>query len=137
MGPTLAALLGFTAWFVALTLAVGFYRVFLVFSGRQQANTFTVDGTDLPGLGHRATRARNNCYETLPAFAAIALIATVTQKTALTDPLAPWLLLARIAQSVTHLISTSVPAVVLRATLFFTQSMIYAWWCWRLFTELS
>jgi hypothetical protein len=41
-------------------------------------------------------------------------------------------LYARIAQSVTHIISTSVPAVLLRANLFFVQALIYLWWTIRL-----
>jgi uncharacterized MAPEG superfamily protein len=129
MNPTLASLLGFAAWYVLLSFALGAVRVGLVFSGKKAANTFAANGSDLSPLGQRVTRARDNCYETLPLFAALVLVATLTGKTAATDPLAPWVLAARIAQSLTHLASTSVPAVVIRATLFFIQTFIYAWWC--------
>lgn len=50
----------------------------------------------------------------------------------MTDPLAMPLLYARVAQSTVHLISTSVPAVLLRATLFAVQLAIAAAWIVRL-----
>ena len=132
MSATLSALLGFAGWLVLLSLGLGVYRVGLVFSGKKAANTFTPSGSDLPGFGQRLTRARDNCFETLPVFVAIAFVASVAGQLAVTDPLAPWVLYARLAQSVTHIVSTSVPAVMLRATLFFAQMLIYAWWTLRL-----
>jgi uncharacterized MAPEG superfamily protein len=133
MTTTLTALLGFAAWFIVLTIVFGLYRIGLVFSGKKAANTFAVDGSDLPGLGQRLTRARDNCYETLPVFAAIALVAHLSGRATVTDPLAMWVLYARIGQSLAHVASTSVPFVLLRANLFFAQILIYAWWCLRLF----
>ena len=137
MNPTLTALLGFASWYVFLTLLLGFYRIGLVFGGRKAANTFAVDGTDLGGFAHRLTRARDNCYETLPIFAAIAIVAMLSGKTNVTDPLALWVLLARVGQSLTHIVSTSVPAVLLRANLFFAQILVYAWWSIRLLAPAS
>lgn len=132
MPDTLTALLGFAAWFVLLSLLLGFYRVGLVFAGKKAANSFAVDGRDVPGFGQRATRARDNCYETLGLFAALAFIAYASGRLAVTDGLAMWVLWARIGQSVAHLVSTSVPAVLVRANLFFVQMLIYAWWSVRL-----
>ena len=132
MTPTLTALAAFAAWYVALTLVLAVYRSGLVFGGRKRANTFAVNGADLPGFGERLTRARDNCYETLPVFAALALVATLANRIAVTDPLAMWVLAARVGQTVTHVVSTSVPAVILRANLFFAQVLIYLWWSIRL-----
>lgn len=132
MTTTLTALLGFAAWFVLLSLIMGFYRIGLVMAGQKAPNSFAVDGRDLAALGQRITRARDNCYETLPAFAAIALVAHLSGRSAVTDPLAMWVLYARIGQSLTHIASTSVPAVLIRANLFFAQMLIYAWWCLHL-----
>jgi uncharacterized MAPEG superfamily protein len=132
MGATATALVGFAGWFVLLSIALAVYRVALVFSGRKAANTFATDGRDLDALGQRLTRARDNCFETLPVFAALALGASLAGRLDVTDPLAMWVLYARIAQSVTHVASTSVPAVLLRANLFFVQILIYAWWAIRL-----
>ena len=133
MTTTLTALLGFASWFVFLSIVLGLYRVGLTFGGQKAPNTFAVDGSDLTGVGPRLTRARDNCYETLPLFVAIALVAHLSGRAQVTDPLAMWLLYARIGQSATHIMSTSVPFVLVRANLFFVQMLIYAWWCLRLF----
>lgn len=133
MTTTLTALLGFAAWFVLLSIVLGLYRVGIVLARQKAANTFAVDGSDLAGVGQRLTRARDNCYESLPVFAAIALVAHLSGRPQVTDPLAMWVLYARIGQSLTHIVSTSVPFVLVRANLFFAQLLIYAWWCLRLF----
>ena len=132
MTNTLTALGGFAAWLVLLTLILGFFRIGLVFGGKKAANSFAVNGSDLPGFGERLTRARDNCYETLPIFAALALVAYGSNRLAVTDPLAMWVLYARIGQSLCHLASLSVPAVLLRANLFFAQVLIYLYWSWQL-----
>lgn len=132
MGATTTALLGFAGWFVLLSLVLALYRVGLVVSRQKAANTFATDGADIPGFGQRLTRARDNCFETLPAFAAIAFVASAAGRLEVTDPLAMWVLYCRIGQSLVHIVSTSVPAVMLRASLFFVQILIYAWWALRL-----
>ena len=132
MGRTATALVGFAGWFALLSIALGVYRVRLVLGGRKAANTFAPDGQDHDPLGQSMTRARNNCFETLPAFAALALGASMAGRLDVTEPLAMWVLYARIGQSLTHIISTSVPAVQLRAALFFAQVLIYLWWAIRL-----
>jgi uncharacterized MAPEG superfamily protein len=132
MGATATALIGFAGWFVLLSIALGIYRSALIFGGRKAANTFATDGRDLDPLGQRLTRARDNCFETLPLFAAIALGASLAGRLDVTDPLAMWVLYARIGQSLTHIVSTSVPAVLLRANLFFAQILMYLWWVIRL-----
>jgi uncharacterized MAPEG superfamily protein len=131
MGDTLTALAGFAAWYVVLTIVMGTFRMGRIVGGKA-ANSFAVNGSDLPGFGERVTRARDNCYETLPIFGALALVAYATNQLAVTDPLAMWLLYARIGQSLTHMVSTSVPAVLVRANLFFAQMLIYLYWSFRL-----
>ncbi len=76
----------------------------------------------------RLCRAHANCYENLPVFAAVILVATVTGNAAITDPLARWVLVARVAQSTVHLLSTSELAVMTRATFFAVQLSIEAYW---------
>jgi len=128
MGATATALVGFAGWFVLLSIAMAVYRVTLVLSGQKAPNSFAPNGADLAPLGQRLTRARDNCFETLPLFAALALGASIGGRLDVTDPLAMVVLYLRIGQSLVHLASTSVPAVQLRATLFFAQMGIYAWW---------
>jgi uncharacterized MAPEG superfamily protein len=131
MGATATALICFAGWFALLSVAVGLYRGRFVLSGKPP-NTFANDGSDLDAFGRRLTRARDNCYETLPLFAALALGASLAGRLDVTDGLAMWVFYLRVGQSVTHLASTSVPAVNVRATFFFLQMLIYLWWTIRL-----
>ena len=132
MGPTASALLGFAAWYLLLTFALGIFRSGLVLSGKKSANSFASDGSDVGDFGRRLNRARDNCFETLPLFAAIVLAASLMNKISVIDPLAMYLLYARIGQSVTHLASTSIPAINVRFALFLVQLVIYAIWVVRL-----
>lgn len=128
MGPTATALLGFAAWYVLLTFALGIFRSGLVLSGKKAADSFLTDGSDVGAFGRRLNRARDNCFETLPLFGAIALAASLTNKVSVIDPLAMYLLYARIGQSITHLVSTHVMAINARFMLFLVQVVIYAIW---------
>jgi uncharacterized MAPEG superfamily protein len=132
MGPTATALVGFAGWFLLLTFGLGAYRTALVQSGKKTPNSFAPDGRDVPAFGNRLNRARDNCYETLPLFAALALAASIAGKLAVTDPLAMYVLYARVGQSVTHLASIGVPAVMVRFALFAVQLVIYLIWTVRL-----
>ena len=60
------------------------------------------------------------------------LLALLLQLTALTDPLAPWLLAARVAQSSVHLVSVAPTMVTVRFCFFAVQMGIAAWWCVQL-----
>jgi uncharacterized MAPEG superfamily protein len=128
MGPTATALVGFAGWFLLLTFALGFFRSGLVLSGKKAANSFATDGSDVSDFGRRLNRARDNCFETLPLFVAIALAASMANKIAVIDPLAMYLLYARIGQSITHVVSTSIMAINVRFALFLVQMVIYAIW---------
>lgn len=131
MGATATALICFAGWFALLSVGLGLYRGRYVLSGKAP-NTFATDGSDLDAFGRRFTRARDNCYETLPLFVAIAVGASLAGRLDVTDGLAMWVVYFRVGQSVTHLVSTSAPAVNLRATFFFLQMLIYLWWVIRL-----
>lgn len=128
MNHTLLSLLGFTSWFLVLTFALAFWRVRVSVSTGKAINTYSPDGADLPGFGHRLTRARDNCFETLPVFVAIVVTASAFGKLDMLDGLAPWVLLSRIAQSLIHMVSTSSPAIVARATMLTVQLVIYSYW---------
>ncbi|MFO1269652.1 MAG: MAPEG family protein [Rubrivivax sp.] len=80
----------------------------------------------------RLARAHANCIEGLPLFGGLLLLALATQRTGITDALAPWLLGARVLQSSVHIASTSVPAVNIRFAAFCVQMVIAVVWTWRL-----
>ena len=132
MSPTATALAGYAGWYLLLSFALGIYRSALVLGGQRAANSFKSDGSDVSPFGWRLNRARDNCYENLPLFAALAIAASIAGRLAVTDPLAMYVLYARIGQSVTHIASTSVPAVQIRFAFFLVQLAIYAIWVVRL-----
>lgn len=134
MSPTLVALVGFATWTALLVFGLAGLRALLSRSTGKELNTFSADGSDLDGLPQRWTRAHLNCLEFLPIATAVGLAAVVSGQAAITDPLAIPLLLLRIAQSVVHLVSTSVPFVLIRATLFVGQVLIVLSWAFRLLT---
>lgn len=135
LSPSAFALLGLVAWTVLLVLLLVNQRGLLVMSGRMKVNVFAADGSNTPGaFGQRLVRAHANCVENVPLFCAALLYAMVTQQTVITDPLAPTLLVARIVQSVVHLLSTSALAVWVRFAAFFVQLIILIWWLLRLST---
>jgi len=128
MSPSILALVGYVAWTILLTTTIVFYRTVLVFKKERAANQFLPSGEDVSPFSNRLCRAHANCYENLPAFAALILLALVTDNAGITDPLARWVLVARVAQSTVHLISTSEMAVSLRAALLLVQLGIQAYW---------
>src|SRR6185436_15729847 len=132
MSSTATALAGFAGWFVLLTFVLANYRSFLVLSGKRAANSFRPDGSDVGGMAQRLTRARDNVYENLPVFAALALAASITNRLAVTDPLAWTVLYARVGQSLTHIASVSVPAIFVRFGFYLVQLAIWAWWALKL-----
>jgi uncharacterized MAPEG superfamily protein len=132
MSPTLVALVGFATWTALLVFGLAGLRAAYAQRTGKALNSFQADGSDLEGLTQRWTRVHLNCLEFLPIFAAVGLAGVVAGKAAITDPLAMPLLYLRVGQSVAHLISTSVPFVMIRATLFVGQVLIVLYWSFSL-----
>lgn len=132
MSATSCAVLGLISWYIATLLLLASFRLFISVTQKKAANSFAPDGGDVGGFGQRLVRVHANCYENLPIFIGLMLYAMVAGQTAISDPSAMLLLYARIGQSVVHLISTSVPAVLLRFALFVLQIGIVVCWLWQL-----
>jgi len=126
------ALLGFVLWTIMLVTMLGLYRSGVVMAGARKSNQFQPSGEDLEGFGRRLTRAHANCYESLPLAASIMLYAIATNQTVITDGLAMPFLGARLLQSVTHLVSTSQTAVLIRFVFFVMQILILFFWILKL-----
>ena len=73
------------------------------------------EGSDLSALGRRIARAHLNCLEWMPLPAGLLLYAIAAGQTTITDDLA-FIVIDAIVQSVSHIISGSVRAVLIRAT---------------------
>lgn len=126
------ALIGFAAWtLVLMAVAVG-WRVVEVLRGKPANSWGRGSTTERPPFITRAEHAHLNTLESLPVFAAIVLAASLLDKSALVDGVAAWILYARIAQSVTHLVGTSHLLVLVRATFFGIQVGLFAWLLWGL-----
>lgn len=130
--PTALALTGFIAWALALLVLMEAIRSKLVLSKEVQANGFVPDNANLSPFMQRLARAHANCIEGLPIFGGLMLVALVTQRTAVTDPLALVLLGARVLQSCIHLASLGNLAVTARFTAFAVQMAIAVAWAWQL-----
>jgi len=100
-------------------------------------NQFKPDNSNLSLFMQRIARAHANCIEGLPIFGGLLLVAIATGQTSITDPLAYFLLAARIMQSSVHLISLSTTAVTIRAAFFAIQMAIGAYWAIRLLFALG
>lgn len=128
MPTTALILLLFIAWTLLLLVLMESLRTILVVSGRVAANQFTPDNATLSPFMQRLSRAHANCLEGLPIFGGLLTVALLTDQTAITDPLAPWFLAARVIQSGIHLASVSVNAVKARFSAFAVQMVIGVYW---------
>ena len=123
---------GFTGLliFVILSLLLAMtyagYRVPQIFLGNKKANHWERNQpVDDPAFLVRAKGAHLNCLENLPLFAALVLTAAATGQSAVVDGLAGVFIFA-------HLIGTSLPLVLVRATLFVAQVLIMLYLAWML-----
>jgi uncharacterized MAPEG superfamily protein len=125
---SITALIAFALWAVALVLAVGVWRTTLVLRGKAKANSFasgTPHGSD---AYWRINRAHLNTLENLPIFATIVLSGWVVgQETATFNRLAVIVILARVLQSLIHIISGSATAVGFRFLAFAAQLVCEIW----------
>lgn len=137
MPATALSLAAFIAWSLLLLVLMELLRTRLVLTGRIAANGFQPDNANLSPFLQRLARAHLNCVESLPVLGGLMLLALATGHAAVTDPLAPWLVIARVAQSSIHLASLSVNAVTLRFMAFAVQIIIGLWWVWRLLAALA
>jgi uncharacterized MAPEG superfamily protein len=99
-------LLAFAGWTLLVLLAgVGVYRWTLIFTGRASLDSFPSDEPHGAAAYRRAVRAHANCIESLPAFAAIVLIANVTGLgSPAMDDLAVAVMVCRVVQTSIHLV---------------------------------
>ncbi|MDO9451332.1 MAG: MAPEG family protein [Stagnimonas sp.] len=129
------ALLGFTGWTLLMVLGVFAYRGFKFLSGTP-INSWprgVKSTTDAPIIS-RFADAHANCLENLVIFAVIVLAAgQLPGKLELIAPFAPYVLYARIGQSLAHLSGTGKINVLLRATFWSIQLGLFFFMLSKLF----
>ncbi len=118
----LQALLGFAAWTAVLVLGVFLYRGLRFVTGTP-INHWPrgAKPSDDAAFVKRLEDAHANCLENLPVFAVIILGATALGRLDAVTALAPWVLYARIAQSLTHLTGVGQLHVFVRASFWSVQ----------------
>lgn len=131
--PSVIVILGLVAWTLLLLIAMELLRTRLILAKAVAANALQPDNANLSPFMQRLARAHANCFESIPFFIALLLVAVLTGHTGITDALAPWLLGARVFQSSVHVASLSLVAVNVRFLAFAFQVGIAVYWCIALF----
>ena len=132
MSASALAITIFIGWALFLLVLMEVVRSYLVVSRRVRSNEFKPDNSNLAPFMQRLTRAHANCVESLPIFGGLLLVCIATGRESITDPLALWLVAARVAQSSVHVSSLSVMAVNARFAFFAVQMIIAIYWTWSL-----
>jgi len=117
-------LLGFAGWTIVTLLAgVGVVRWSQILTGRKQLSEFPADVPHGSARYRRAMRAHANCVENLPVYGAVAVAATAAGiHSGAVDALAVVYLIARVLQTLTHIVFEETNAAVgVRFAFFFTQ----------------
>ena len=128
------ALLGFTGWTLLLVIGVFLYRG-IRFLGGTPINSWPrgYKPVDDAPLVKRMEDAHANCLENLPLFAVIVLSAGLLGRLDAIAALAPFVLYARIGQSLVHLIGTGKFLVLVRASFWSVQVVLFVLMLARLF----
>jgi uncharacterized MAPEG superfamily protein len=132
MNDTIFSLLGYITWILVLLVWLAVYRTMLVAKKEQAVNDFKSDGSNSPAFGERLARAQGNCVESFAFIGGLMLLALAINLAEITNGLALLLLAARLGQSITHLLSTSVLAVQVRFVFFLIQVAICFYWVFQL-----
>jgi len=124
MTATTAVLL-YAAWTLLLPIVYAGIRVPMIASRRKRADHWERNKlSDDPPLLIRAKHAHFNCVENLAVFAAVVIIGVLLGKHAIVDALAPYVLYARLAQSIVHMTGTSLPQIALRGLFYGIQVVL-------------
>ncbi len=122
------ALLGFAAWTLLLIAGVFLYRGMRFLTGTPINHwpRGNKPADDAPFV-KRLEDAHANCLENLPVFAVIVLVAAALGRLADIQALAPWVLYARMGQSLAHLSGTGPVNVFVRASFWSAQLALFGW----------
>ncbi len=127
MNNALFSLAAFAAWAIILGLSVVSWRTVLTLMGANKANEFPAGERHGTDLYWRLNRAHLNTLENLPIMAAVVFVAWAAGAiTPVVESLAQWAVVARLSQSLTHIISGSALAVSLRAGFLLVQYACFA-----------
>lgn len=130
MSIPLWVLLGFAGWTILILLStIAIYRWRLILTGRANLYDFPADVPHGQDWYRRAMRAHANCLENLPIYTAIVVpIALYHIDSGVLNALAIIILIARIFQSLTHILFAFTNLTVgVRFVFFATQLVAMIW----------
>ncbi len=130
MSASIICLFGLIIWSIVLMFVLLGARTKYALSGQL---VFDQQGIDLGGTPQRITRAQANSLEWLVIPSALLIYGIATGQSEITDGLAMVALGSRILQSVVHMLSVSLPAILIRATLFTVQVVIWLIWSYAFY----
>src|SRR5215217_2397853 len=126
MNVPVLVLLGFAGWtLLTLFCSIGVYRWSRILTKRASIAEWRADIPQGSEWYQRAMRAHMNCVENLPVYTAIVVALMATHVTSpILDGLAIAILLARICQSVIHLLFEQTNTVAsIRFAFYFAQAV--------------
>ena len=127
LSTPIACLLGFVGWTLVLLTALAAARLAEIVSGKAGAGDFPAGVPHGGDAYWRLNRAHSNCLENLPIFAIVVLTAAILEiQSSTLDTAAVIFILARIAQSITHLASGSDIGVSARFSFYLIQILCIA-----------
>lgn len=135
MAHAYIALLVFCIWMICLLFTMLVVRVKAVQSGLR-AREITPLNENISPFAYRLSRAHANCYENLPLFASIVLVAAMNNALDLMQGTALVFITARILQSGVHLYGTRMRLVMARGALFGVQVALQIYWIVALLLRL-
>lgn len=135
MNATIIAASAYIAWVMLLLLSLAVYRGAFNQMQKRSSLKFQADGSDVGDLGQRITRAHMNSVECFPFIVGVMLLAIVTGSSAITNGLALIVIVARVLQSIVHIISVSNAAIYLRFVFFLVQFGICGYWLFLIFVK--
>ncbi len=129
------ALFGFAAWTALLVLGVFLYRGLRFVTGTP-INSWPrgAKSSGDAAFVKRMEDAHANCLESLPVFAVVVLGAAALGRMDAVATLAPWVLYARLGQSLTHLSGVGQLQVLVRATFWSAQLGLMLFMLFKLLT---
>eukprot|EP01013_Petalomonas_cantuscygni_P001897 TRINITY_DN11922_c0_g1_i1.p1 TRINITY_DN11922_c0_g1~~TRINITY_DN11922_c0_g1_i1.p1 ORF type:complete len:165 (-),score=21.64 TRINITY_DN11922_c0_g1_i1:254-679(-) len=133
--PSIKSLAGLAAVTIGLNVIVIAPRVVKMLKGTPGSSWKRGDTANHPSpdFAKRALDAHANSIENLVPTGALILCAAAANRLDVTDPLAPFVLYARIAQAIVHVAFPQTDAVVVpRALAFFVQVIAQTMWASRL-----
>lgn len=126
MNNALFSLIGFALWAIILGISIISWRGILTLRGTKP-NEFPAGERHGSDVYWRLNRAHLNTLENLPIMATVVFVAWAAGTiTPVVESLAQWAFVARLLQSLVHISSSSVIAVLCRVSFLLTQYFCFA-----------